>query len=164
MREIRDAIMAGNIGPENTPRRLNTVLTHNTLSLFTKIVSELPKPQNFNAFLSHLINNTSIKQHAIHLRDFNNTIQNYEVLRNQWPTYHPFSWIVCPQSQITGLILLFLFNVATTGLTWIWIRRLRRQGLVGLQANEPRPTETGQPAFVRLRRRRRRQTTSDATV
>ena len=135
-----------------------------TLSLFTQIVSELPEPKNFDDFLSHLINNTSIKQRSIQLREFNRTIAQYDTLRNQLSEYHPYRWIGLPQSQVTGLILLFLLNVVTTGLTWIWIRRLRRQGILpGAPTTGPNPDEASHP-LVRLRRRRRRQTASEATV
>ena len=134
-----------------------------TLSGFSQIFAEAKKPAEYENFLSHLVSNTNIKQHAIHLKEFEETIRKYDALRSQWPEYRPFRWIVHPESQVTVLVLLFLLNVATTGLTWIWIRRLSRRGGAGVSAPEPTPSEISQP-LIRFRRRRRRQTTSEATV
>ena len=133
------------------------------LSLFADIISSMKQPPEYNKFLAHLLNSTRIRQHAIQLREFNDTIQKYDALRNQLPTYHPFRWISLPESQISGVVLLFLLNVVTTCLTCIWIRRLSQRGAIGVQAREPTPSETDQP-LIRLRRRRRRQEISEETV
>ena len=122
-----------------------------SLSLWSNITSSVMVPDNVTSFLQHLSDHSDIKKYALDLKTFNATIQHYETLQHQLPSYHPFVWASQPEGQITGFIVLLLLNIVTSMMIVraLWKLRWRLNALT--QAQQASPSE--QRPLVRVRRR-----------
>ena len=129
-----------------------------TESVISNMTNLLRKPDDYRLFLEHLVNKTEIKHFAMSVEEFNSTIEKYEDIRKQLPYYHPFRWISRPKSQVSGFVILFLINLASTLILAIWIRRISRR------INDLSLTPAPENAIPLIRRRRRRRVPSEASV
>lgn len=132
-----------------------------TLSVWSNITSGLTIPDNITAFLHHLSEKSDIKKTALDLTTFNDTIHQYESMRRQLPPYHPFVWASRPEGQVAGFVLLLIFNLVTT---MLFVMRLRKLHLRMNSLDDAPAAASGENGQLMPVRRRRRRRTADQVV